>query len=280
MSDTVEARAREMGWRPQAEYRGDPEKWVDADTYVDRAETVLPIVKADRARLERQLNETRAELRQVREALEGSRESISALEEFYTEETKRQVANARRDLSARIRAARENDDVDTELELQGELTRLNAAEERAKESAADDKKKGAVTKDEPPPLTDAYKAWAAENAWFNTDAKKARRAIVVAQDIVEDSPHLRGKPEFYEELDKRLIAEGVKEGRRRDSKVEGGGGDDGGRPAGNGRSYEDLPADAKAACNKQAKALVGKDRKFKTEAEWRKYYADVFFREY
>ena len=31
----VEARAREMGWKPQEEFHGDPSRWVDAEAYVE-----------------------------------------------------------------------------------------------------------------------------------------------------------------------------------------------------------------------------------------------------
>lgn len=279
MSDVIE-RAREMGWRPQEEFRGDPERWVDAETYVARADTVLPIVKAEKLKLERQLEETRRELEGMKGALKSSQDSIAALEEFYTEETKRQVDRARSTLKAKIREARDAGNLDDELDLNEELTRLNAAEARA---VKEDKKPAGDKPADPPPLSEHYKSWAEENAWFNVDAKKTRRATVIAAEIAEDMPELRGKKSFYDELDKRLVAEGVKEGRARPaSKVEGGdAGDAGGRgDAGGGKGYEDLPAEAKAMCKKQGERLVGKDKRFKTEAEWRKYYAEVYFKEY
>ena len=44
-----------------------------------------------------------------------------------------------------------------------------------------------------------------------------------------------------------------------------------------GKSYADLPPEAKAACEDQARKLVGDGRAFKDTASWRKYYAEVFF---
>lgn len=273
MSD-IEARAREMGWKPQEEFHGDPERWVSAEAYVERGETVLPIVKAQKVKLEQDVARLSTELREAREAIEGSREAIKALEEFYTEETKRQVAKARAELRAQIKEARDAGDVDAELEAQEELTRLNAAEGKAKEGPADAKKS-----DGPPPPTAEYLTWQAENDWFLKDQKKARRAFLIGTELKEENPSLVGTA-FYTELDKRLVAEGIKEGRRAvTSKVEGGGdlgGDRGTKVAG----YDDLPADAKAACDKQGKSLVGKDPRFKTVADWRKYYVSIYSKEY
>jgi hypothetical protein len=247
---------------------------VDAEAYVERGETVLPIVKAQKAKLEQDVSRLSAELREAREAIAGSQEAIKALEEFYTEETKRQVTKARTELRAQIKDARDAGDVDAELEAQEELTRLNAAERTAKETPSAEKKA-----DGPPPPTAEYLAWQAENDWFLKDQKKARRAFLIGTELKEENPSLVGTA-FYAELDKRLVAEGVKEGRRAvASKVEGGG-DLGGERGAKVAGYDDLPADAKAACDRQGKALIGKDSRFKTAADWRKYYVSIYSQEY
>src|SRR6185436_4853984 len=41
----VEGRARRMGWRPQEEFRGPKDKWVDASQFVERGETELPVLR-------------------------------------------------------------------------------------------------------------------------------------------------------------------------------------------------------------------------------------------
>ena len=45
MSD-IEQTARDMGWRPQEEFRGEASKWVDAQTFVSSGENFLPILRA------------------------------------------------------------------------------------------------------------------------------------------------------------------------------------------------------------------------------------------
>ena len=50
----AETAAREMGWRPKEEFRGEAEKWVDAETFVSRGEHFLPHPLSDRIRVSRE----------------------------------------------------------------------------------------------------------------------------------------------------------------------------------------------------------------------------------
>ena len=47
----IEARARDMGWKPLAEYRGPPGKWQPAADFISRGENILPIVRDQNRRL-------------------------------------------------------------------------------------------------------------------------------------------------------------------------------------------------------------------------------------
>ena len=44
-----------------------------------------------------------------------------------------------------------------------------------------------------------------------------------------------------------------------------------------GRSYASLPADAREACDRQGKKLVGEGRAFKDMSAWRSYYTKLFY---
>src|SRR3990167_8194923 len=57
----VETKARDMGWVPKEQYRGDPERWKPADEFVRRGEEVLPIVNAENRRLKERLNRVETE---------------------------------------------------------------------------------------------------------------------------------------------------------------------------------------------------------------------------
>src|SRR5687768_16654653 len=60
VSVPVEDKARRMGWRPRAEYGGDPTRWVDAETFVRRGDEILPFVQANNRKLEQALGKANA----------------------------------------------------------------------------------------------------------------------------------------------------------------------------------------------------------------------------
>ena len=50
------AEAKSEGWRPKDEWKGDPDKWVEAETFVERGEKISGILKSKVDRLEQRLN--------------------------------------------------------------------------------------------------------------------------------------------------------------------------------------------------------------------------------
>src|SRR6202012_6126561 len=60
----VEAEARRAGWRPLEEYRGKPGGWVDAKAFLERGETFMPFLQADRRRLREEYERMSSEVQQ------------------------------------------------------------------------------------------------------------------------------------------------------------------------------------------------------------------------
>ncbi len=54
-SSEIEARARELGWVPEAEWKGDrkPAKFLPAEEFIERGETIIPLLKSQLARQEK-----------------------------------------------------------------------------------------------------------------------------------------------------------------------------------------------------------------------------------
>lgn len=282
MSD-VETTAREMGWRPKEEFRGDESKWVDAQTFVSRGENFLPILRADNGRLKTELTETRTQLAEQAKALAAAQEAIAELKQFGVEQTKRQVEQARRDLTEQLKQAREAGDVEGEVRIQEGLADLREAKSATSAPAPAAAPAAApVASPAPPPAADpATAAWLAENDWFEKRPSLRGLAMGFAEEIKADKAlaGLTGAP-FYKELSKRMEPYLEPKGEPEPSKV-GSGRPTGGGGAGGGvpkvRTYDDLPADAKAACDSQARKLVGEGRAFKTQAEQRAHYVSIFF---
>lgn len=271
----VEKAAREMGWRPLEEFRGDASKWVDAETFVSRGEHFLPIIKADRDRLREQNAQIVASLEETKQLLTASQEAIAELRKYHDEDTKRAVEKARKDLVAQLKQAREDGDVDLELALQGQITKIDVAKSAAPPPPPP-----------PPPASTASKidpefaAWEAENPWFKTDRKKHALAMAIAQELRDDPANagLVGR-KFYDKVTEGVEAYLGPAGSPPASKVAGG------RPTGSAgsgastraRTFADLPEEAKAACASFAKKLVGPGRAYKDLDAWQSEYAKRYF---
>lgn len=268
---SVEDRARALGWVPQEEFRGDPERFRTAEEFVEQGETILPILRANNRELEGKVGNLQKELDRIKGLYEASQDAIEALREHQTEETKRQVVQARKALVEELRSAREEGNLDREVEINSEISRIDAAKEEVKAEPAARKEPEAE-----PQLDPAFVAWKKDNDWFDKDEMMTAAAVAVGRKMRQEGSQLTGRA-FFDEVGKQVRArfEGASP---RTSKVEpGGAGNSGGSGGEAGRRYADLPADAKEACTRQATRLVGEGRAFKTMDAWRAHYTKIYF---
>lgn len=270
---STEERARNLGWVPQEEFRGDPSRWISAESFLERGEHIMPILKANNERLQQEVAGLRGQISQFQTAINEGREAIEELKKFHTEDTEKKVQLARKNLLAELKAAKKEGDTDREVDLQGELSELDAAlrEERTPATAQPAPR-------QQPVIDPEFISWEAANPWFGVDKKRTALMTAAAEELRADPKNngLIGR-RFYEAASQEAsrILDG---GSRRTTKVEGGGASGGGSSAGGeGRSYADLPADAKEVCERQASKLVGPNKAFKTKAEWQKHYAEQYF---
>jgi gas vesicle protein len=281
MSD-IQDDARSMGWRPKEDFRGDPDKWVDAETFVDRGRHFLPILRANNSKLEeanRRLNE---ELTGIKSLLNASQDSIKALTEFQSTETRRQVTEVKKQIVERLRTAREDGSIEQETALLDELADIRATEKSFKETPA------APPAPKPSADTDpALQNWMGrqENAWFGKDVRRTALAVAIGQEMRNDSANNKLVGEaFFDKVAQEveaIFSPGSKESPDPSipsSKVEGSrGGSGGSGGSGGGKTYASLPAEAKSACSNMSKRMVGDGRAFKTTADWQAHYTSVYF---
>jgi hypothetical protein len=282
LSPELDAQAREMGWRPKEEFKGSEDKWVDAKTFVDRGEHVLPIVKATADRLRKDLATERERTAGLEAAVKAGQESIAALEKYHQDDVKQKVNKARADLKEQLKAAKKAGDVDAEVELTDELGKLNAADDAA--TTRDDTTVTTTRRAAPKDYTKEpeYIEWLADNQWFKDDPIKAAIAHQVSYNLRQANDSVTGRAfldKVTEGTNKELARLGGSRptGKRVESGKGGAGGANGGN--GSGKSYADLPTDAKKACDSFGKDLVGPNRRYKDAAEWRASYVKQYFTE-
>jgi cell division septum initiation protein DivIVA len=242
---TVEERAQRMGWTAKEKFRGDPERWVDAATFVKNGEESLPIL---RERL-RTLEKTNVDL--GKSVQEFKKMSDTAYERAY--------GKAKKELEAEVkRAAKAGDEVGAAA----------ASTELA------DLEKDKATRDAAKDATDpVFEAWKGENAAWYEDAdmqeeaelegyRLAKRMREGKQAKVEGLPFLN----LVKEAMKKKFPEKFGNPRRAaGSGVErsAAGGDDTGAKKG----WDKLPPEAKEAGERYIKQKL-----YKSKDEYAKVY--------
>ena len=275
------AEAKELGWADKDAWKGDPEKWVGAKEFLERGRHILPIVQEHNKKLRGTVGSLSTRLASAEEALRSANAAIEALQESNAADVKEQVEAARKDLREQLAQASRDGDHERIAELTDSLTQLNTA--NADAGGDDDKggKGGKDDKGDPPKIHPEVAKWYKDNPEFATDRRRIMLARAVAEELREEGEDAVGAA-FLDlvavEVNKTL---GTPQQRRSAARAESGNGG-GGRGAGGGggsegKTYADLPTEAKQTCERMAARLVGPNRAHKDLASWQKSYAKQYF---
>jgi len=239
--EAIEQEARAQGWVSKEEFHGPEEHWTDAETFVKRGNEINPILRKHNKELKSELEKVKLDAKEAIEAAKEFREYQKT--EF---EKKRKTLEAE---LAQLRAQRKDaissgdgDTVDA-IEQQMELVKEEAASIKEPEE-----KKPANT---PPPIDATLQSWLDKNDWYGVDEEVTEITNTLAASIRRKNPNIVGQ-DFLDALDERLIDRGIKKGKP--VAVQSVEGNTGRRVASTSKkSYANLPADAKAACDKFVK---------------------------
>lgn len=291
----VEARARNMGWSPRDQWRGNPDHWIDAQTFVQRGEQVLPVLQANLRQRDAQLATVQRTVQQQAEQIRVANEQLQVLTNISTAQGLQAAKDKRRQLLREQAEARSAGNTELEIDLGEQIADVTAEinappaakTKQATENGQQQQQERHQQNNQNDPTADpAYQAFLQQNSWFGVDRRRTALATAIGEELRADPSNngLVGKAFFDRvafEVNRVLAPQ-----RQTTSKVEGangngdagggGGGGDATDPA-SGKSYADLPDDAKQACDRQGKSLIGEGRAFKDAAAWRKYYVTMYF---
>ena len=269
MSEEVEART--LGWVPQEEWKGDASHWVDAKTFLERGRSVMPILQSNNKRLQGQIEQMASRMASMENSLKAANATIEALEKSHDEDVKEQVEAVRKGLKEELVRASKEGDHESVAELVEKLAEVNASA-KVLDDEGGKKKEEKKTDDIPPEV----KAWYEKNPTFMADPIKVSLSNGVATKMRQEG-NLKVGAAFLDEVAEKV--EEILGGGGGASKVSSGNGGSGrsGSGAGGGKTYADLPAEAKEVCERQAKRLVGPNRAHKDIDSWRKSYATQYF---
>lgn len=244
-----EAQAARMGWK--ADFRGAGA--VDAETFVKRGREILPFVQANNKALEKALKEARDETKALRK-------TFSDFQEHHTQTAQREYKRAMADLSARQAVAVENNDAKAVADITDEISDLKADMKAAPKTQADPNAA----------FNEAFETWKPDNAWFDSDKAMRAYAVELFGDYADHVPYARRLTEVTKAVKAEFphkFAPATNPNRDLPGAVEGQGGPRGPR----GKSYSDLPPDAKAMCDSFIKDIKG----FTKEQFVKDYFGDA-----
>src|SRR4030042_4905842 len=70
----IEQEARDMGWVPEQEFRGDTSKWRSAEEFVDRGREILPILRKNKEELLKHNRQLKSEIDEMKATFEDFKE--------------------------------------------------------------------------------------------------------------------------------------------------------------------------------------------------------------
>lgn len=246
-----EAEAKKLGWRDESHYKGDPSRFVDAKTYYENGQKVLPIIKAENEVL-------RAEIVRIKD----SATQAIAMGERARE---REIADLNAQLVAAKAARKAAVTANDGESFEAAETDIKAIENNLASSPA--------TTKQAPQVDPIFRAWVADNPWYEADDRL--RAIADGLASAKQFSHLRGKNrELYDAVGAEvtrmdeLMTANARGDLNKPGPQGGGRGTDGTRTNGAARrSYENLQPEYKRACDRQFMDFGIKDEK-----KWRARY--------
>jgi hypothetical protein len=255
VNEAAETEAKQFGWVPQEEFKGNPEEWKDAETFLKRGKEINGFLRKDLEKIQRTLSAKDAELAEIRQTMEEFRK-------YHNETEARAYARALNELKQEKITAIEQGDGVRVVEIDEEMNTLKEAQQSVKVVAKEEKKTEADYNAE-------YVAWAKNNLWFNTDPELQQLALLVGQEINATEPNLKGT-DFYNEVTKRVketAPDKFQNPARSNSAV--GSSSDGRSPGTKKKKgYSDLPPEAKAACDKFVKQKLMTQEQYVSEYQW------------
>ena len=258
--------AESQGWVPKERFRGNESDWVDAEIFVKRGREILPILRKNNENLMKDLNATKEQLKEFREAAEEFKKFQKESYERKAQEYEQRIQNIK---ESRAQAISDGDGQKVNA-LDDALDQAKDELKEAKQAVKDVNK--APAEPEPSPtntIEPGLQVWLDRNTWFGEDRRMTALANGIGESLRIEFPSLKGE-QFLEKLDEVLAEEfPTKFGKKQSpaSRVESGSGRTG-RSSGNAQTYDNLPSEAKAACDRFVKQKLMTREQYVADFDW------------
>jgi hypothetical protein len=292
--DDVSGLARRLGWKPIEEYKGNPDRWVDARAFVETADRNPAVMWSNLQMLDRRHATLEREFKDTKGKLGEAVTLISELSEQSRKISERAYDRARRDLIAEREAAVEAGDKNAFAKVDTELADLEKSKPAPPRQATPAQQQPQPNGAAPPPPMEVQE-WGRQNPWFYTDVELQGEANALHMTLLntrQDLP-LAANLELVAKTIKSMHPEKfpVRAASPPPKQANGVDHDDddaapaGERPSGsvgrqtsrNKRDYAALPRDVKTQFARY-KEMIGRKEGARplTEAEWAQNYWEQF----
>jgi hypothetical protein len=219
------AEAKRQGWVPKEDFTGPEDKWTDAENFVKRGKEINALLRKDNEFLKREVSEMKS--------------TMMEFKKFHADTEKRAYERAMLDLREQKKEAIAAGDGEKVLQVDDAIDELKTARREEKIAAP-----------APNQIDPTFIAWQEDNRWFGKDTELTAEANLIGEVVKRQNPALIGT-EFLDEVTKRVKRmypeKFTNANRNRPNPVEG----STAKPAGSrGKGFNDLPPEAKAACQK------------------------------
>jgi len=256
-----ETEARSQGWVSQDEFRGNERDWVDAETFVKRGREILPIVRKNNEKLLKELHE-------ARKIAEEARTTAKEFQKFQKEQYERKAKDLETQL-VQLKTLRKeaitSGDGDRVIDLEEASDSLKEELQETRALAKAPIPEPEQTQQVAPEL----QSWLDKNDWFGNDVRSTGIANGLGEALRKENPSLVGKA-FLDKLDEELqTVLPEKFGKKKVANpMDGVGASGTGRPTKSKRSYDGLPGEAKAACDRFVKQGLMTKEQYIESYDW------------
>jgi molecular chaperone GrpE (heat shock protein) len=253
-NEGVEKEARLFGWVPKEEFRGSEDDWVDAEAFVKRGKEINPILRKNNELLMKKLDDKAKEIDDIKASVEEFKKFQKEAFERKQVEYEAEIKELKSQKKAAI--AEGNGDLVVDID-----DRIDEIKEAQKEAKAESKEPPPAQTSSVTPTDPELASWLERNTWFGQDTEMTDVSNGLGASVRKQFPHLSGRA-FLDKLDER-IAQYFPDKTPLGRKQKGSAVDSSGsvRAGGTGKkTYDSLPAEAKAACDKFVKQGLFKSK--------------------
>ena len=261
----VRQEAESQGWVPKERFRGNESDWVDADTFVKRGREILPILRKNNENLIKDLQSTKEQLKEFREAAEEFKKFQKDSYERKAQDYEKRIQEIR---ESRAQAISDGDG----QKVNALDDALDAAKDELKEAkqAVKDADKAPIETPASTEIEPGLQVWLDRNTWFGQDKRMTGIVNGIGESLRLEFPLLKGQA-FLDKLDEVLAEEfpgKFGEKKSPSSRVESGSGRASRGSSSNAQTYDNLPSEAKAACDRFVKQKLMTREQYVADFDW------------